>query len=371
MSQLDVDPGFGPYLKSLRKDHNWSLRRLGDHVHISHQHVSDLEHGRKRPSVQAAELLDDALGADGRLAGMVRPIADQQDVSGRSLADAVREPAKGSADVVLEHLHSQLGMLAALDGRHGARAALVGAQGVVDVATTVARDADGDAGLMSCAAQAAEFVGWLYRDMADPTRATHWYERAMEFAQAGGDAAMQGFVLMRKSQMAYESRNGQRVHMLAKAALDGPWRLPDRLHAEAVLQVARGDLMLGRSINMHDVIERARDTAPDTDLMVREATCWIEAGEPECAVELYETSIGKADVSERDSGYYRSRQAGALAAAAQPDIAAELAHEALLTSQQTGSLRTRQAVQEAGAALAPWRSRDAVASLEDALNAQG
>jgi transcriptional regulator with XRE-family HTH domain len=336
MSQLDVDPGFGPYLKSLRQDRDWSLRRLGDRVHISHQHVSDLEHGRKRPSAQVAELLDDALGAGGRLAGMVRRVVDQGEASGRLLADAVREPEFGSADVVLEHLHSQLEMLAAVDGRYGARAALVGAHGVIDVATTVARDVDANAGLMSCAARAAEFVGWLYRDMADSTRATHWYERAMEFAQAGGDLAMQGFVLMRKSQMAYESRNGQRVHMLARAALDGPWRLPDRLHAEALLQVARGNLMLGRSIDMHDVIERARDAAPDADLVAREATCWIEAGEPERAAELYEASIGKAGVSERDSGYYRSRQAGALAAAARPDTAAELAHEALLTSQRTG-----------------------------------
>ncbi|GAB3172727.1 hypothetical protein GCM10027059_42610 [Myceligenerans halotolerans] len=371
MGQIDVDPGFGPYLESLRKERGWSLRRLGEHVHISHQHVWDLERGKKRPSLQAAELLDDALDAGGRLVDMVRPVADPIEAPGRSLADAIRTPLQGSADLILEHLHSQLGMLAAVDGKHGAHAALVGTRGVVDVATAVARHTDDDAGLLSLAAQAAEFVGWLYRDTADATRASHWYERAMEFAQAGGDMAMQGFVLLRKSQMAYESRDGRRVHMLARAALDGPWRLPDRLHAEALLQVARGDLMLGRSITMHDIVERARDTAPDTNLMLREASCWIEAGEPERAAELYEASISKASVSERDSGYYRGRQAVAMAAAARPDRAAELAHEALLTSRKTGSLRTRQAVREARTALAPWRSRDALASLDDALSASG
>src|SRR5262249_4228563 len=58
--------------------------------------------------------------------------------------------------------------------------------------------------LLSLAADGAEFAGWLYRDLQDPPSATYWYDRAMEWAQEADDTAMQGYVLLKKSQMAYD-----------------------------------------------------------------------------------------------------------------------------------------------------------------------
>src|SRR5690349_13679640 len=70
-----VDPGFGRELKELREQHGLSLRRLGRIVHCSHGYLWDLETGSKRPSPAVVVLLDEALGASGRLSAMVREVS--------------------------------------------------------------------------------------------------------------------------------------------------------------------------------------------------------------------------------------------------------------------------------------------------------
>lgn len=54
----------------------------------------------------------------------------------------------------------------------------------------------------------------------------------MEWAQAANDTAMQGYVLLKKSQMAYDQRDAYRVTMFAEAAQRGPWLLPAAIRAE-------------------------------------------------------------------------------------------------------------------------------------------
>ncbi len=44
-------------------------------------------------------------------------------------------------------------------------------------------------------ADGAEFAGWLYRDLQDHASAAYWYDRAMEWAQAANNTAMQGYAL--------------------------------------------------------------------------------------------------------------------------------------------------------------------------------
>src|SRR5262249_25767959 len=103
------------------------------------------------------------------------------------------------------------------------------------------------------------------------------------------------------------------------------------------------------------------------DLTLREASCWIEADNPERAVQLYEDGLTTDGISVRDVGYYRSRQALALAAVEEPDLAAECAQVALSASVATGSLRTERTVREARTMLTPWESRESVVALDNAL----
>lgn len=90
-----VDPAFGPRLKELRERRGLSLRRLGQQVHCSHGYLWDLEAGGKRPSLSVVALLDAALGADGQLSALVRPVS--ADTGGRITppAESVDTPVAG------------------------------------------------------------------------------------------------------------------------------------------------------------------------------------------------------------------------------------------------------------------------------------
>lgn len=284
---------------------------------------------------------------------------------------SVADPRRYADRSLVDVLWLQLETAKAIDGRFGPAAALSTARGVIEVVESmipgvperVRRE------LAVLGADAAEFVGWLFRDLAHAVQAGYWYDQAMEYAQICGDLPIQGFVLLRKSQLAYESRSGHYVRMLARAAIDGPWQLAPPLHAEALLQVARGDAMVGQNVDMDYATRQARDVAEGEDLTLREASCWIEANQPDRAAQLYEDGLANERVSIRDVGYYRARQAIALAQAAQPDLAAEWAREALATSVRTGSSRTYSAVQKVCGILAPWQACDAVVALTDALAA--
>jgi len=126
---------------------------------------------------------------------------------------AIRDPARFLDSEVLAAIRLQLDVAQTLDGRLGAAAALPGALGAVSAVTALASDAPEPVrrDTLVLAARAAEFVGWCYRDLADTDRARLWYDRAMEWAQASGDLFLQGFLLIRKSQMAYDQADGARV----------------------------------------------------------------------------------------------------------------------------------------------------------------
>jgi transcriptional regulator with XRE-family HTH domain len=68
-----VDPTFGARLRELRAARGMSYRDFGT---VSRSHVHDLEIGRKQPSPEVAAALDRALGANGQLTQLVRPIID-------------------------------------------------------------------------------------------------------------------------------------------------------------------------------------------------------------------------------------------------------------------------------------------------------
>lgn len=313
--------------------------------------------------------------APATLSGVAGPAGSVRVAPASEWVDRVRHgmanPARYADARFVNAFRVQLEAAKCLDGQYGAAAALATAKGVIDVVESVvpevADQVRGD--VLALGAEAAEFVGWLFRDLADPAQAGYWYHRAMEYAQLCGDMSWQGFVLLRKSQMAYESRSAHRVRLFARAAIDGPWRLPAKFYAEALLQVARGDLMVGKRVDLEDAVEQARDASGGEDLTLREASCWIEAREPGRAAQLYQAGLAMNGLSLRDAGYFQARQAFALAQAQAPDLAAERAFEALTASSRTGSRRTHRAVVASRAALTPWQKRDSVAALDDALTA--
>lgn len=216
---------------------------------------------------------------------------------------------------------------------------------------------------MVVGARAAEFAGWLYRDIHRPDLSSHWRDRAAKWAQEAGDWPMQGYVLLKKSQAAWDERDGLRMLTLTQAAQTGPWTLPSRVGAEVAQQEARGLAMTGEA-QQH--IERKlddawtlMDAAPEergalgshydqTLLTMQTAICYCEAGQPARAAELYQAWLNNDSFSRRDRGYFLSLMAGALAQAGEPDAACLAGQEARVIAMEMSSRRTMQELGRVG-----------------------
>ena len=301
--------------------------------------------------------------------------------------NAVFEDARRYLDgSVVEYFRRRLDACAGDDGSFGAAKALpvvLGVLGAVEehasnVRPEVRRD------LLSVGALGAEFAGWLYRDLHRPRRATFWYTRATEWAQEARDTAMQGYVLLKKSQLAYDERDALQVLTLAQAAQYGPWQLSKRVRAEVTQQEARGLAMLGEPISTieqtlddarqlvaalrgDDLHEQLGSPYNENTFILRNASCYFEAGKPQRAAELYAEALSTGELSPRDRGYFTARLACSLALAGEPDRAADAGLEAAQLATATTSQRTKRELMRALATLTPWQNRPGPRALREAV----
>ncbi|MEV0772755.1 helix-turn-helix domain-containing protein [Nocardia salmonicida] len=281
----------------------------------------------------------------------------------------------------IDFFRDQLSTCKADDGSHGSATALPMALGVLAAVRRHCNDVKPStrSSLLSLGADGAEFVGWLYRDLRQSAAAGYWYDRAIEMAQEAGDLSMQGYVLLRKSQMAYDDRDSLRVLTLAQAAERGPWRLPVETRSEIIQQEARGLAMMGESFS---VVERKLDEArqvlethdavPDEPThLLRSASTYIEAGKPAKAASLYCTVLESDTLSDRDEGYFRARHAVALALSGEPDTAADEGLLAMRRATEKQSARTKAELVRAVDALGRWQHRPGPRELREAVVASG
>ncbi len=286
---------------------------------------------------QLEKLLSEKVTTDGAFAAL--------NVDERQHVEAALTDARRYLDgPVVDYFRRQLDVCMADDGERGPTKTLPTVLGLLravdqhgrEVQPAVRRE------LLSFGACGAEFAGWLYRDANDPVRAGFWYDRATEWAQEAGDFPMQGYVLLKKSQMAYDARDPLRVSTLAQAAHEGPWQLPKKVSVEVIQQEALGMAMRGEPL---PAVERKLDDARcilaqttaddeqpgmlgayfnDTTLLLRTASSFTEAGKPGRAAVIFGEVLKNASLSRRDTGYFRSRRAAALALSGEPDEAAQV-----------------------------------------------
>jgi transcriptional regulator with XRE-family HTH domain len=288
---------------------------------------------------------------------------------------------------VVGYFRSQLDRSKADDGNLGPTKALPLVLGILGAISQHVREVKPDVrcALLSLGADGAEFAGWLYRDLQDPVSATYWYDRAMEWAQEAGDTATQGYVLLKKSQMAYDLRDAHRVVTFAEAAQGGPWQFPCKVRTEVTQQQAFGLAMIGEPLRaVEQKMDEAREllacaTADDehpgptgayftaNTLLLRRATCYTEAGKPAKAAALFADVITSGGLSRRDAGFFRARQAAALALSGEPDEAAAVGLQAVQVARETNSERTIRLLMEVLRTLAPWSARPGPRALKQAV----
>jgi hypothetical protein len=102
-------------------------------------------------------------------------------------------------------------------------------------------------------------------------------------------------------------------------------------------------------------------------LLLREASCYIEAGKPARAATLFEDALTSGGLSHRDEGYFRARRAFACALSGEPDYAAQEGLVSLSIATATNSQRTTRELSRTVKALAPWGSRPGPRRLREAL----
>lgn len=316
--------------------------------------------------------------------GLAAAIAGLDEDSALHVAKAVAEPVRYLNTEAVTAFNRQLDAAMSADGQPGEVKPL---PAVLDVLRAVHRSAREvrpvvRRELLSVGARGAEFAGWLYRDARNLRAASYWHDRATEWAQEANDFAMQGYVLLKRAQMAYDERDAVRVFTLAEAAQTGPWHLPTKVRAEVAQLEARGMAMLGEPM---DDVERTLDasrawferaTADErplgkhysaTTLMIQTASCYIEAGQPRLAANLYQQAFDVGPLSERDQGYFLARRALALALAGEPDDAAATGLEALRIAAARSSHRTIHQLRRTVRRLEPWSTRPAPCALAEAV----
>lgn len=404
-------------LVSTRKAAGFSQERLAEVVGVERTTVMRWERGDTCPQPWARPKLACALGiSDKALSELLRDIAEPEstvsapaqiteEVAPLHRRDFLKygaafpalgfdelrhlgaafDDARHYLDVeVVSYFKQQLTSCAANDGVYGPAQALPLVLGVVAAIERHARQVKANVRreLLAVGAQAAEFVGWLYRDARQPRLSAHWRDRATEWAQEAGDWPMQGYILLKKSQAAWDDRDGLRMLTLAQAAHSGPWQLPPMVQAEVAQQEARGLAMTGESSATVDAkLDEAWSLFTGTEatadelgchydhalLTMQTAICYCEAGQPERAAQLYREHLNDEQISYRDRGYFLSLMASALAHAATPNDAASAGHEALAVAVETHSLRTVQELKRVCTLLEPWYSQPAVHELREAV----
>lgn len=201
----------------------------------------------------------------------------------------------------------------------------------------------------------AEFLGWLYQDLANPVHALFWTDRALEWTQeAATDPQFLSYVLMRKSDHAEQFGTPGRVIALAQSALRVP-ALSPRARALAIQQEARGYSQRGDKADFERKLDEARecllktagsDEAPWglycdlTHISLQEASGRVDLGQFGKAIEIIERELPMLPRAARvDAVFFRARLARAYAEAGRFDEAINTAAKTWRDARATSSIR--------------------------------
>lgn len=337
-------------LRGLRAERGLSLAQLGALVHYHRSYLSELERGRKPPTVAVAAALDEALGAGGVLlelpgvvpdrvvagvSGVVRPDAAMVGYLTRALV-LHREAEDGAgAGLVLPVVVAQVGMVSRL--REAAGGEL--------------RDR-----LLSVEAQHAQFVGWLHQDLGDSGESERWYGRALLLGHEVGDDSLVASVLSMRSNAAWSAGDAGSAVALGEAACRPAGASPGVLALNRQ-QLGRAYAMRGWRVEMLAALgeaERLSEVAgrrPDAEppwiyfqdparLQVQRALALRDAGDYRAAIALLEEAVAALPPEfRRDRGVYLARLAVAHVLAGDREAAVEVAGRARAAAGELGSAR--------------------------------
>ncbi|GAA1996875.1 helix-turn-helix transcriptional regulator [Catenulispora subtropica] len=268
---------FGTELRRRRVAAGLSLAAFARLVHYSKSHLSKVETGAKAPSPDLARRCDSALDCGGELAGLV-PVAETRGTAEQTITETDRGEVwlltlddmgtngfrpVSRREVLAAGGAAGLGLGMAgfgyvpsgppgtpgpspAHGADGGREAVTAFRAVFDqlrhqgqrwapglvvptlvaqthALRTLAAQAGGRdrAEALTLAARFAEYTGWMVQEQGDDALAAWWTDRAVDFAEAGGDRDMAAYALVRRGLIALYRYDGRLVVELARQAQAG------------------------------------------------------------------------------------------------------------------------------------------------------
>ncbi|SFQ26980.1 helix-turn-helix domain-containing protein [Amycolatopsis rubida] len=184
---------FGDVLRRLRVAAGLTQQELARRTHMTQPNVSKIESGGQGVPEEAADRLDKALNADGRLMAVYDPLdtgplnSDQRN----RIAWTVRHPGLMDAAAV-DVLAASLAAQRRVDDLIGPEPMLAGAKGQARMMTGLLKQVRGPARpqLSAVTSEYMQFAGWLLAEARHDRLAVEWLTEAGDIARIANDGTL-------------------------------------------------------------------------------------------------------------------------------------------------------------------------------------
>ncbi|MFF8015734.1 helix-turn-helix domain-containing protein [Streptomyces sp. NPDC007929] len=419
-------PTFGEELRRRRNESGKSLTDMARLVHATRSHLSKVERGLRKPSVELARACDAKLHADGRLLALLPAAARKRkehpasrggdgvpwslsvSADGESTFTACDPEAlaDGHASAAMAHwavvpgareavsVQASLPVFHAVFDEYRRLGQCSGPALVIPLSSTATGALRGlahsaapasRAAVLRLAARFAEYTGWMWQEAGDDRAARWWTEQAARLAASCGDHEMAAYTLLRRAELALYQGDAQTTVDLAEAA--GRQARGLRTRELAAQREAQGYALMGSETQCRRALDRgaelvaaARPQTDDTpalgsthlpDLAAFVAAwCLRELGESEAAVALLDAGQDTiAPHALRARARHGARLALALADADEVERACAVARSVAQDVQTTDSATVRADLRQLRSSLATRRKHPAVRDLLPVITA--
>ena len=425
--RLDI----GSELRRLRQQAGMSLTDLAKRVHFSRAHLSKIENGRVRASMELVRRCDAAVGAEGRLiaaaerhavmsvpedagegtedvwvmgvgadgAGWATPV-NRRDalragvsswVSLRLTPPTPRPAALGPALEGFSALFREVRRLGQVTGPGVVLPMVIAQTQAVRGVAAAAGESPERTALLRLAARFAEFAGWMAQEAGDDRIAAGWTREAVEIAGAAGDRELEAHAWVRRALITLYRDDHQQTVELARRGQSDP-RVSPRIRGLAALREAQGHALGGDHDACRRALDRGREllaeaggggaqppadvpalgpaSVPDMAAVVT-GWCLYDLGRPAAAVEVLGPVFDRMPVtSRRARARYGARLALAYLGVGEVDQACGLLDRLLDDTDAVDSATIRHDLRRFSRFLPQWRSYSGAQELHARLSAQ-
>lgn len=286
---------FGVELARLRARQRWTVRQLARRASVSEGQISNLESGRRNPTLPMAAACDTALGADGAL---IRLAESAQRGTPTQHPVEVDSCVAGYTRILDE--------LKDLGRSAGPRYVDASLRSITRILTETAEHAETDQNheVWRLASRYAEYTGWMAQEAGNPAEALRWTDLAVRWGEDGGDETMAAYALVRRASIAeYRGDAASAIRLAGQAATHSA--ATPLIRAHAARREAQGHAYLGEYEACREALERSRDHArqdsrhgtrwgpriENGNPRLIEASCMIGLGRFEQAADLFATEL--------------------------------------------------------------------------------